>query len=112
MNINPIAKMSKEGLIAFHSSYWPFWEMGDPFMDVGIYDCQRNEILFEPQFIDVGFLEDGGIVVAEPGDGEGLVTKVIDRNGNERFPSKYSWIDINKKPYIVSRKRIGNPHDY
>ena len=112
MNINPIAKMSKEGLIAFHSSYWPFWAFGDPFMRVGIYDSRSNEILFEPQFIDVGFLEDGGIVVlAEPDDGEGFVTKVIDRNGNERFPAGYSWIDIHNKPYVVSRKRRGNPHE-
>jgi hypothetical protein len=70
---------------------------------LGIYDCKQQKVLLEPQFYDVEFFEDGNIAV-EVFDPEmnRNVTKVIDRNGNERFQSVYSFIYEMENFYQVS----------
>lgn len=50
----------------------------------GVYDIKQQKVIFEPQFLDIHFLDDGGIKVsvfdAEVGR---KIEKIIDRNGKE-----------------------------
>lgn len=109
-NIIANSTPTKEGLFCFfEEDYWPFPE----WYTCGIYDSRRNIILFEPGPRNVDSLrnahisKDGTILIVETDKKGGSVAKVVDRNGNEKFPSNYSWIDINTKPYMVGRDKKG-----
>lgn len=104
-NIVALTTPTKDGLFIFLDSHWPLWE---PDSEVGIFDSRRNEILFEPRFFDAGFLDDGGILLNGKMEDCGRdVTRIVDRDGKERFPSDYSWIITYTKPYMVARDKKG-----
>lgn len=104
-NIVALTTPTKDGLFVFLDSHWPLWE---PDSEVGIYDSRKNEILFEPRFFDAGFLDDGGILLnGKMEDGGRDVTRIVDRDGKERFSSDYSWIITHTKPYMVARDKKG-----
>lgn len=67
--------------------------VNDDDVRLGIYDTNQQKIIFEPQFLDVSFLEDGWIEV-EVFDEKShrKITKIIDKNGKEKFHSEYSSI--------------------
>lgn len=88
----------RDGLFAFYKED----KWGDD-VPLGIYDIKQKKVIFEPQFSDVSFEDDGWIKV-EVFDEEQdrLIEKLIDINGNEKFHSIYSSIITYKKPYEVS----------
>ncbi len=60
---------------------------------IGIYDLKENKILFEPQFDDVTFLDDGNILVEFFDKDLGhKVEKIIDHKGKDVFKSDYTSI--------------------
>lgn len=80
----------RDGLIAFYAKNKPY---NSKTVSMGIYDLENNKVLFEPQFINVNFLDDGGIAVEVFEEALGRpITKIIDRDGKARFPSVYSSI--------------------
>lgn len=86
-----------DGLFAFYQEY----RCGDD-VPMGIYDLNQKKVLFDPQFYDVSFLQDGWIEVEVYDEGLGrTVEKIIDRDGNEKFHSVYSHIYTWKRPYEV-----------
>lgn len=97
----------KDGLFAFYKE--DKWEDDVP---LGIYDIKQQKVIFEPQFFDVSFRDDGYIEV-EVYDEEldRRIEKLIDRNGKEKFHSVYSSIYTWKKPYeVVIRDESGDHH--
>jgi len=71
----------------------------------GIYDLNENKILFEPQFEDVVFNDDGNILVKVFDKDLGhKVEKIIDRTGKEVFKSDYTSIYSWKKPIIAIKE--------
>lgn len=69
----------------------------------GIYDISQRKVLFEPNFYDVDFLDNGLIKVAVYDESLGRrIEKLIDRQGNEKFPSVYSSIYTFCTPYEVA----------
>ena len=108
-NIIADSTPTKDGLFCFFEEDWPFPE----WYTCGIYDSRRNKVLFEPSPRNADSLrnafisKDGTILIVETDKKGGSVAKVVDRNGNEKFPSDYSWIDINTKPYTVGRDKKG-----
>lgn len=90
----------RDGLFAFYAEDKE--NATDTDVPLGIYDLRRKEVIFEPQFLNVSFLDDGDIQV-EVFDKElgRRVEKIIDRTGKERFKSVYSSIDTRKEPYEV-----------
>lgn len=86
-----------DGLFAFYKE--DKWSDDVP---LGIYDLKQKRVIFEPQFFDVSFREDGWIEVEVYDEQLGRkVEKFIDRNGNEKFHSIYTSIYAWKKPYEV-----------
>jgi hypothetical protein len=82
--------ISSEGWFQFYGGNK--WEHdGEPIM--GVYSIPAHKILFEPQFIDVDFFLNGllRVEVFDPELGRNI-TKIIDRTGNELFPSEYTFI--------------------
>ena len=72
----------------------------------GIYDLNENKILFEPQFDDVTFLDDGNILVEVSDEESGCkIEKIIDKTGKEIFKSDYTSIYTWKKPYIAIKEK-------
>ena len=98
----------QDGLFAFYAE--DKWNGDD--VPLGIYDVKQKRVLFEPQFFDVSFREDGWIEVEVFDEELGRrVEKFIDREGNEKFHSIYSSIYSWKKPYEVTiRDENGNRH--
>lgn len=93
----------RDGLFAFYGSCSRDKEL------MGIYDVRRKRTLFEPQFLDVSFLEDGDIEVEVYDEKIGReVEKIIDQNGIERFKSEYSYIYTVKAPYEVMIRSDGS----
>lgn len=89
----------KDGLFAFYEA--DKWSDDD--VPLGIYDINRQKVLFEPQFFDVEFLDDGNIKVEVYDEKlNRRIEKIIDRNGKELFPSVYSSIYTGKELYEVS----------
>lgn len=78
-----------DGMILFYSDD----KGSDIDVPLGIYDIKEQKVLFEPQFLDVTFLKDGyfGVEVIDEKTGK-TITKVIDRKGQEKFPSDYNSI--------------------
>jgi len=67
---------------------------------LGIYDLNENKFLFEPQFDDVRFLDNGNILVEVFDKELGYkIEKIIDKTGNEVFKSAYTSIDTSKTPW-------------
>lgn len=97
-----------DGLFAFSREE----ERNGDDVPLGIYDLKQKRVLFEPQFDDVSFCHDGYMNVAVYDEESGRrIEKLIDRNGNEKFPSIYSSIYTWKKPYeVVIRDESGNHH--
>ena len=78
-----------DGLFAFYKE--DKWNGDD--VPLGIYDTCQKKVIFEPQFTDVTFYEDGWINIEVFDEKLGkTIEKVIDRTGKEKFPSVYSRI--------------------
>lgn len=87
-----------DGLFTFYrENMWG----GEPKM--GIYDIKQNKVLFEPQFDDVEFCDNGDIIV-EVFDKNlnRSVKKIMDRTCKERFNSNYTDITYRYGFYEVS----------
>lgn len=97
----------QDGLFAFYKED----KWGDD-VPLGIYDIKQQKVIFEPQFFDVSFCEDGWIEVEVFNESLGRkIEKLIDRNGNEKFHSEYSRISAWKHPYEVTiRDETGDCH--
>lgn len=97
-----------DGLITFYAD--DKWSGGD--IPIGIYDLKAKKVLFEPQFTDVCFDEDGMIHVEMYDKRLGrIIAKIIDRTGKELFPSEYSSIYTWKEPFeVVIRDENGSRH--
>ncbi len=88
-----------DGLIIFYAQ--DKWSGPDD-IPMGIYDLKQKKVLFEPQFLEVSFLENGDIAVEIFDEElERRIEKIIDRSGKERFKSVYSSIYTWKEPYEV-----------
>lgn len=96
-----------DGLFAFYNE--DKWNDDVP---LGIYDIKQHKVIFEPQFFDVSFRDDGWIEVEVFDEALGRnVEKLIDRDGNEKFHSIYSAICTWKRPYeVVIRDENGSRH--
>lgn len=99
----------KDGLFAFYEE-----DRWSDSVDVllGVYDLNQHKVIFEPQFLDVSFREDGYLVVEiydEKSDSR--VDKIINLDGKEAFPSVYSSIYSWKEPYeVVISDENGSRH--
>ena len=97
-----------DGLVTFYAdSKWS----GDD-TPIGIYDLKSKKVLFEPQFLDVDFNEDGTFDVEVYDEQLGrTVAKIIDCAGKELFPSEYSSIYSWREPFeVVIRDENGARH--
>ena len=79
---------------------------------MGIYDLAQKKVLFEPQFLDVTFRDNGGMEVGVFDEELGrTIEKIIDPSGKERFKSIYSsiytWHDLYE---VVIRDKDGARH--
>ncbi len=92
-----IAYEYSNGLFAFYGQD----ERADgPLM--GIYDINQKKVVFEPQFQNVSFCDDGYTKVTVFDEELGrTVERIIDINGKEKFHSEYSSIYTWKRPYEV-----------
>lgn len=71
----------------------------------GIYDLNEKKVLFEPQFDEVTFLDNGNILVTSFNKDFGYkVAKVIDKTGKEVFKSEYTSIDTSNKPWMAIKE--------
>lgn len=97
-----------DGLFAFYKE--DKWESVD--VSLGIYDLKQHKVIFEPQFSDVSFHDDGWIEVETFDEELGRrVKKLIDRNRNEKFHSVYTSIYTWKNPYeVLIRDENGDRH--
>ena len=98
----------KDGLFAFYKE--DKWSDND--VPLGIYDINQRKVVFEPQFSDVSFRDDGYLEVEAFDEKIGrCVEKIIDLTGKEVFPSIYSSIYGWKEPYeVVIRDENGSRH--
>ena len=88
----------QDGLFAFYKED----KWNDDNVPLGIYDTKQKKVIFEPQFTDVSFFEDGWIKVEFYDEKLGRkIEKVIDINGKEKFHSVYSYIYRNQNNYEV-----------
>lgn len=97
----------RDGLITFYAS-----DKWDDDVPLGIYDLKQKRVLFEPQFFDVDFCDDGWINVEVFDETlDRRVEKLIDRTGKERFKSEYTSIYTWKIPYeVMIRDENGARH--
>ncbi|MBQ8636697.1 MAG: WG repeat-containing protein [Clostridia bacterium] len=88
----------KNGLFTFYAAD----KWSDLDVPLGIYDIEQQKVLFEPRFSEVNFMEDGNIKVDVYDESLNRnIEKIINRNGEELFPSVYSSIYTWKDPYEV-----------
>jgi hypothetical protein len=60
---------------------------------MGVYDTKTQKVIFEPQFEDIYFLDNGLIRVEVLDETLGhTIVKIIDREGKEKFHSEYDSI--------------------
>lgn len=99
----------KDGLFTFYPE--DKWSGADD-IPMGIYDIKQKKVLFEPQFLDINFMDDGDIEVEVYDEALGRnIEKIIDKTGKERFPSVYSSIYSWREPYeVVIRDKDGDKH--
>lgn len=108
-NILANSTLTKDGLFCFYDEEWPFPE----WYTCGIYDSRRNTVLFEPSprnadsLRNAHIFKDGTILIVETDKKGCSIAKIVDRNGTEKFPSDYSWINTDTKPYMVGREKKG-----
>ncbi|MGN0555175.1 MAG: WG repeat-containing protein, partial [Candidatus Fimenecus sp.] len=78
----------------------------------GVYDLHQQKVIFEPQFSDVEFTDDGYLEVEVFEESLGrFVQKIIDLHGKEVFPSVYSFISAWREPYeVIIRDESGSRH--
>ena len=97
-----------DGLFAFYAD--DKWSGDD--VPLGIYDVKQRKVIFEPQFFDVSFRDDGYIEVEVFDKDLGRrIEKMIDLDGNERFHSEYTSIYGWKEPFEVTiRDENGTRH--
>ena len=102
-----IAYDYKDGLFAFYQDD----KWGDD-VPLGVYDLNQRKVIFEPQFFDVSFRDDGYLEVEAYDEKLGRrIEKIIDLDGNEAFPSIYSSIYGWREPYeVVIRDENGSRH--
>lgn len=98
----------------YHDGFFAFYKedrCGDN-VPLGIYDIKQRKVIFEPQFYDVSFRDDGWIEVEVYDEELGRrVEKIIDINGKEKFHSVYSSIYTWKEPYeVMIRDDSGDRH--
>lgn len=75
-------------MFAFYNS-----DMDEDDALLGIYDTKQKKVIFEPQFLDVNYVDDNYIRVEIFDEKHGrTIEKIIDREGKEKFPSDYSKI--------------------
>ena len=87
-----------DGMFAFYKE--DRWS--DDEVPLGIYDIKQQKVIFEPQFLDVSFMENGWISVEVFDESLGhKIEKIIDRQGNEKFKSIYTLIFPRIKYYEV-----------
>lgn len=98
----------KNGLFSFYAD--DIWNDDD--VPIGIYDVAQQKVLFEPQFLNVDFMDDGNIKVEVYDESlDRNIEKIINRNGEELFPSIYSSIYTWQEPYeVVIRDENGSRH--
>ena len=75
-------------------------------LPMGVYSIKEKRIIFEPQFMDVDFFNDGIIRIEKYDNELGYnIEKLIDLNGNPLFPSDYTsiWPVSDGKYYEVSK---------
>ena len=100
----------------FHNGLFAFYQAdkwNDPDrVPMGVYDLNQHKIIFEPQFLDVNFRDDGYLEVEVYDEKSGRrVEKIIDLDGKDVFPSVYSSIYGWKEPYeVVIRDENGARH--
>ena len=102
--VNSISCDYQDGLFVFYEYRNA---SGDGIVDklYGVYDIPNQQVLFEPQFFEIDFMNDGLFCVKIiDADGNGR-EKIIDRNGREIFPSDYSFIDCCTKPHLVIKRK-------
>ncbi len=88
----------QDGLFAFYQED----KWSDDNVPLGIYDVKQKKVIFEPQFTDVTFYEDGWICVEVYDKKLGrTIDKLIDRTGKEKFPSVYTHIFARDDYYEV-----------
>ncbi|MDO4486679.1 MAG: WG repeat-containing protein [Bacillota bacterium] len=76
------------GLFAFYNR-----DRYEPDALIGIFDINQNKVIFEPQFLDVDFMDDGDLKVKLfDRTLNRAVEKIIDLDGKERFHSEYTTI--------------------
>ena len=79
-------------------------------LPMGVYDLTQQKVLFEPQFLDVYFHENGDMVVKVFDKELGrTIEKILTPNGKERFKSIYSSIYSWREPYeVIIRNKDGS----
>lgn len=102
-----IAYDYKDGLFTFYQD-----DKWDDDVLLGIYDLNQHRVIFEPQFFDVSFRDDGYLQVEVYDEQLGRsVEKFIGLDGKEAFPSIYSSIYGWREPYeVVIRDENGSRH--
>ena len=99
----------RDGLFAFYQD--DKWSDPDD-VPLGVYDLNQRKVIFEPQFFDVSFRDEGYLEVEVYDEKLGRrVEKIIDLEGKEAFPSIYSSIFSWREPYeVVIRDENGSRH--
>lgn len=95
-----------DGLFDFYSED----SIDDGLADVpmGVYDIRQKKVILEPIYTDISFLKNGLIRVELFDEKLGRnITKIIDRDGNEKFPSIYTSIYGEEAPYEVTINQDG-----
>ena len=92
-------EISEDGLFTFYSE--DKWNNPDN-IPIGIYSIKEQRVLFEPQFLDVDFHDDGTIQVEIYDDKlKRNIEKIIDRTGEALFDSEYTFISEIDEKYKV-----------
>ena len=94
------------GLFAFYAA--DKWNGDD--VPLGIYDIKQGRVIFEPQFTDVYFMDDGYITVELFYESLGRkIEKVISLDGKEKFHSEYTSISTyrSNEPWEVCIENDG-----
>ncbi len=90
---------NRNGLISFYKT--DKWDDPDN-VPMGIYDVENKRVVFEPQFLEISYMDDGDICVEKYSEElHRNIQVIMDLEGNERFKSEYSHISDWKEPYEV-----------
>jgi len=79
--------MSKDGLVQFYN------EEADDDVPMGLYSIPKHQVVFEPQFFDIQFLDSGLLLVQKYDEKlQCRIAQIIDRSGRPLFDSVYTWL--------------------